>query len=97
MTGIIPELGELRPNPDWAKLPLFDRKDWTRVQFGDVVQNMNETERSPAEAGIERFIGLEHLVPGSLHVRTWGNVADGTAFTRHSTSSNASPRTLVGG
>lgn len=22
---------ELRPNPDWAKLPLFDRKDWIRV------------------------------------------------------------------
>jgi type I restriction enzyme S subunit len=78
----IPALGDLRPNPDWARLSLFDRKDWTRVRFGDVVQNVNETERSPAEAGIERFIGLEHLEPGSLHVRAWGDVADGTTFTR---------------
>lgn len=82
MTGIIPEPRELRPNPDWAKLPIFDRRDWTRVRFGDVVQNVKETERDPAKAGIERFIGLEHLEQGSLHVRSWGNVADGTTFTR---------------
>ena len=46
------------------------------------MQNVNETERDPAGAGLERFIGLEHLEPGSLHVRSWGNVADGTTFTR---------------
>ena len=54
----------------------------TRVRFGDVVENVNETESNPAEARIDRFIGLEHLEPGSLHVATWGNVADGTTFTR---------------
>jgi hypothetical protein len=59
-----PMRGDLLPNPNWARLPLFDRKDWTRVRFGDVVQNVNETERSPAEAGIEWFIGMEHLEPG---------------------------------
>jgi len=68
-------------NSDWAKLPLFDRSQWKRVCFGDVAENLNET-CNPAEAGIERFIGLDHLEPGSLHIRTWGNVADGTTFTR---------------
>jgi len=34
---------ELRVNPEWAKLPLFDRKGWKRVRFGDVVENVNET------------------------------------------------------
>jgi type I restriction enzyme S subunit len=63
------------------KLPLFDRKTWSPVRFGDVVENLNET-CDPAEAGLERFIGLEHLEPGSLHIREWGNVADGTTFTR---------------
>ncbi|MFA6313946.1 MAG: restriction endonuclease subunit S [Sterolibacterium sp.] len=72
----------LMPNPDWAKLPLFDRKGWKRVRFGDVVENLNETERDPAAAGIERFIAMEHLEPGSLHIREWGNVADGTTFNR---------------
>lgn len=68
-------------NPDWAKLPLFDRKGWKRVRFGDVVENCAET-CDPAEAGIERVIAMEHLEPGSLHVRSWGNAADGTTFTR---------------
>lgn len=75
-------LNTLRANPEWAKLPLFDRSKWQRVRFGDVVENVNETERDPQSAGIERFIGLEHLEPGSLHIRAWGNVADGTTFTR---------------
>jgi len=72
----------LRVNPDWARVPLFDRKEGKRVRFGDVVENVNETEREPEAAGIERFIGLEHLEPGALHVGAWGSVADGTTFTR---------------
>jgi type I restriction enzyme S subunit len=82
MTATLPPLSKLKPNPAWASLPLFDRTGWKRVRFGDVVENVNETERSPAEAGIDRFIAMEHLEPGSLHVREWGNVADGTTFTR---------------
>jgi len=78
----LPSLDSRQPNPDWARLPIFDRRGWKRTRFGDVVENLNETERSPAEAGIERFIGLEHLEPGSLHVRSCGNVAEGITFTR---------------
>jgi type I restriction enzyme M protein len=61
---------------------LKNKTKWTRVRFGDVVGNVNETVSNPAEAGIDRFIGLEHIEPGSLHVETWGSVADGTTFTR---------------
>jgi type I restriction enzyme M protein len=61
---------------------LRDRAEWTRVRFGDVVENVNQTESAPASAGLQRYIGLDHLEPGSLHVRTWGDVADGTTFTR---------------
>jgi type I restriction enzyme, S subunit len=69
-------------NANWRSLPLFDHSRWQTVRFGDVVDNVNETEREPVEAGIECFIGMEHLEPGSLHIREWGNVADGTTFTR---------------
>ena len=75
-------MSRLTLNPDWPNLPVFDRSKWTRVRFGDVVQNVSETERNPEAVGIERFIGLEHLEPESLHVREWGNVSDGTTFTR---------------
>lgn len=81
MTAALPALAKLRPNPQWAKLPLFDRKGWKTVRFGEVVENLNET-CDPEETGLERFIGLEHLEPGSLHIRAWGNVVDGTTFTR---------------
>ena len=74
-------LSNLRPNPDWASLPLFDRTGWKRVRFGDVVENCAET-CDPTEAGLERVVAMEHLEPGSLHVRSWGNVADGTTCTR---------------
>ena len=81
MTAAAPALEKLKPNAKWAALPLFDRTGWKRVRFGDVVENCNET-CDPAEAGLERFIAMEHLEPGSLHVRSWGNVVDGTTFTR---------------
>jgi type I restriction enzyme M protein len=61
---------------------LTSKAKWTRVHFGDVVENLNETESDPAKAGLGRFIGLEHLEPGSLHIRAWGNVQDGSTFTR---------------
>jgi len=78
---VVPNLSKLQPNPAWASLPIFDRTGWKRVRFGDVVENCNET-CDPAAARLERFVAMEHLEPGSLHVRSWGNVADGTTFTR---------------
>ena len=59
MTTALPKLETLKPNNNWAKLPLFNRKNWTRVRFGEVVENLNET-CDPAEAGLERVIAMEH-------------------------------------
>ena len=74
-------LNGLSANPSWATLSMFDRSTWKGVRFGDVVENCNDTS-DPAEVGLDRFVAMEHLEPGSLHVRSWGNVADGTTFTR---------------
>jgi hypothetical protein len=52
-----------------------------RVRFGDVVRLVKETCKDPGRAGIGRVIGLEHLEPGDLRIRSWNNVADGTTFT----------------
>lgn len=81
MPSVVPTLSDRRPNLIWSELPLFDRSGWKRVRFGDVVENCAET-CYPAKVGVERFVAMEHLEPGSLHVRSWGNVADGTTFTR---------------
>lgn len=57
------------------------RKGWTRVDFGDVVKLSGERSSNPHEDGFERFVGLEHIDPGDLKLRRWGDIADGTTFT----------------
>jgi type I restriction enzyme S subunit len=58
---------------------------WTRVKFGSVVRNVNETSRNLESDGIDRVVGLDHLEPGSLTLVRWDNITDlpdGTTFTR---------------
>lgn len=52
-----------------------------KVKFGDVVRLSKARCADPLAEGIERFVGLEHLEPGDLRIRSWGNVADGVTFT----------------
>ncbi len=54
---------------------------WRRVKFGDVVRLSKAKSKDPLADGIERYVGLEHLEPGDLRIRCWGNVADGVTFT----------------
>ena len=52
-----------------------------KVKFGDVVRLSKVRCADPLAEGVERFVGLEHLEPGDLRIRSWGNVADGVTFT----------------
>lgn len=54
---------------------------WRRVKFGDVVRLSKARSQDPLADGIERYVGLEHLEPGHLRIRSWGSVADGVTFT----------------
>ncbi len=54
---------------------------WRRVKFGDVVRLSKARSQDPLADGIERYVGLEHLEPGDLRIRSWGSVADGVTFT----------------
>lgn len=53
---------------------------WRRVKFGEVVRLSKESSKNPAADGLERYVGLEHIEPGDLRIRSWGNIADGTTF-----------------
>ena len=57
------------------------RPSWRRVKFGDVVHLSKERCQDPLTEGYERFVGLEHIEPGNLSIRSWGHVADGITFT----------------
>lgn len=54
---------------------------WRRVKFGEVVRLSKARSHDPLADGFERYVGLEHLVPGDLRIRSWGKVADGVTFT----------------
>jgi type I restriction enzyme M protein len=64
-----------KANPNWAKLPLFDRKGWKRVAFGQFADSVNERVE-PADAAEEIYVGLDDLDSGSLHIRRWGKGSD---------------------
>ena len=53
----------------------------TTVAFGDVVQLSKEKSAKPEADGFDRYVGLEHMEPSNLRIRTWGDIADGTTFT----------------
>ncbi len=60
---------------------LQEKSTWPRVKFGDVVRLSKARSQDPLADGFERYVGLEHLEPGDLRIRRWGNVADGVTFT----------------
>jgi type I restriction enzyme S subunit len=49
---------------------------WRIVQFGDVVRQVKK-KVDPVAAGIERYVGGEHMDTDDLRIRRWGNVGDG--------------------
>lgn len=57
------------------------KRGWRKVKFGDVVRLSKARCKDPLAEGYERYVGLEHLEPGDLRIRSWGNVADGVTFT----------------
>jgi type I restriction enzyme, S subunit len=75
MTAVQKSLNKFLPNPDWAKLPIFDRKGWKTVAFGEFAESVNERVE-PADAAEEIYVGLDDLDSGNLHIRRWGKGSD---------------------
>ncbi len=56
---------EARPKPGWRTF-----------RFDEIATNVNERVDDPSEAGVEHYVGLEHLDSDSLTIRRWGSPAD---------------------
>jgi hypothetical protein len=73
---LLPSLPDLLGvNPDWAQLPLFDKQGWKELPFGAFAESVNDRVE-PSQAGDEPYVGLEHVEPQDLHIRTWGKATD---------------------
>lgn len=75
MTFTLSDIEKFKPNLDWKKLPIFDRKGWKRLPFGAFADSINERVE-PVNAAEEIYVGLDDLDPGSLHIRRWGKGSD---------------------
>jgi type I restriction enzyme S subunit len=49
---------------------------WTRLKFADIAASVTERVDDPSAAGVDRYVGLEHLDPESTSIRRWGSPSD---------------------
>lgn len=49
---------------------------WKRWRFDQIAQSVTERVDNPNKAGVEHYIGLEHLDSESLKIRRWGSPND---------------------
>lgn len=54
----------------------MSKAGWVRVRFDQIATQITDRVDNPAEAGVERYVGLEHLDPDSLRIRRWGEPTD---------------------
>lgn len=45
-------------------------------RFDQMAKQINDRIDNPAESGVERYVGLEHLDADSLRIRRWGEITD---------------------
>ncbi len=45
-------------------------------RFDQMARMINDRVDDPAESGVERYVGLEHLDADSLRIRRWGDITD---------------------
>ncbi len=61
---------------------LLESQKLSKVKFADVTECIEQHEKQPLEKGLTLFIGLENIEPENFRISTWGNIADGTTFTK---------------
>jgi hypothetical protein len=49
----------------------LDKSSWKRFAFGDAIESITDRVDNPSEAGVDRYVGLEHLDPGVMTVQRW--------------------------
>lgn len=52
------------------------KPDWRVVRFDEIAENITDRVDDPSQAGVDRYVGLEHLDPESLKISRWGVPTD---------------------
>lgn len=77
-TQIVHDL--LKSEPQFGDL--LNGKTLSQETLGSVSKEVRVSCKNPVEAGIEYFVGLEHITPGEFQLNGKKNIAEGTTFTK---------------
>ena len=61
----------------------IDKSTWKIHTFDQIAVNVNDRIDVPAESGLERYVGLEHLTPGELRISRWVDPTEAKAQKLH--------------
>jgi len=61
---------------------LLTAKNCKPCSVGDISDCIEQHDKKPLENGITRFIGLENIEPENFNLQGFGNIKDGTTFTK---------------
>ncbi len=61
---------------------LLNEKNCKPLTFGKAVDCIEQHDKKPLENNITRFVGLEYIKPGNFNLQGWGNIENGTTFTK---------------
>lgn len=59
---------------------LLNKKNCTLTIFGKIADCIEQHDKQ--KINVSRFIGLENIEPENLKISTWGNIVEGTTFTK---------------
>lgn len=62
-----------------GELMVEANSDWTLRRFDQIASNITNRVDDPSEAGVDYYVGLEHLDTDSLRIRRWGSPEDVSA------------------
>jgi len=71
LVNIKPKFGEL-----------FSSQNFNPSNFEDIAVCIEQHEKKPLNNGLTRFVGLEHIESENFQLNGWGNISDGTTFTK---------------
>lgn len=54
----------------------LDKSGYATHRFSDIVKNVADRVDDPSAAGVDKYVGLEHLDSGSLEIARWGEPTD---------------------
>lgn len=55
----------------------LDKSDWVPVKLGEIVTKKEENDRENAQKRFDRFLKVEHMDAGSLHIKRWSSQEQG--------------------